>query len=159
MNSPLTRTPSSSLEQFYRRDIKSLSAIVRVDRRLSCPIFSATRSSKVCGSQVTIDARLDTDDAITEVGYRTRACSLGMAATAILAAQAIGTNGDQLRSVRDLLAARLAGCDLSLPARWRQLVVFDAARDLTARHNSILLPFEAAIAGFDEVRSSRENAT
>src|SRR5699024_8376197 len=92
----------------YQRKIRELSARVRADRRIDTPQLSVTRRSKICGSMVTLDFNFD-GDRIERVGFRARACSLGMAATAILVDAGPGQNADQVARAHQALASLLAG--------------------------------------------------
>lgn len=121
--------------------LKQFSAEVRKDRRLSVPpADSVTVYSPLCGSRLTLDARID-DNRVCEIGYRVRACSLGQATTAIVARRAPGLDADTLRQVGEQLRAILAGkcthCD------WPELEVFALIKDVPSRHGSALLPFQA----------------
>ena len=121
--------------------LKQLCGEVRKDKRLPAPpADSVTVHSALCGSQLTLDARIE-DGVIGEIGYKVRACSLGQAATAIVARRAPGMNAEALRRIGDQLRAILGGrlirCD------WPELEVFALARDMPSRHGSPLLPFEA----------------
>lgn len=142
---------TENLAALYKA-IKKYSSEVRKDRRLAVPpARSVTVYSRECGSQLTLDARLE-GDRICEIGYRVRACSLGQATTAIVARRAPGLEFETLRRIgdqlRDLLAGRSTSCD------WPELEVFALARDVTTRHGSALLPFEAVKQLFGEAEDA-----
>jgi NifU-like protein involved in Fe-S cluster formation len=134
----------TDLASVYSRRLRELAAKVRADKRLVSAKMSVTRSSRSCGSSVTLDICRD-GDTITALGWRTRACTLGMAATAIVIDQAQGRRFCDVVAVAERLRLLLAGGDEEIPPPWNDLMVFSAARDLTARHGSIMLPFEALI--------------
>lgn len=121
--------------------LKQYSREVRKDKRLPVPpADSVTVHSPRCGSQLTLDARIE-KGRVREIGYRVRACSLGQATTAIVARCAPGANAQALHRIGEQLRAILAGerthCD------WPELEVFARASDMPARHGAALLPFEA----------------
>jgi len=137
----------------YQRKIRELSARVRVDRRIEAPQISVTRRSKICGSMVTLDFDFD-GERIERVGYRARACSLGMAATAILVDAGPGQNADQVARAHTALADLLAGKPAEFDAHWQSLEILAAAIPFPARHNSVLLPFETAAEAFSELAAA-----
>lgn len=116
--------------------------MVRVDRRLAPADHSITRTGRTCGSTVTLDLRCD-GGRIEAMGYRTRACLLGMAATAVVAGNAPGHALADALAAGDLLRRLLQGLEVEFPSRWEELMLFEAARSLHARHDAILLPFDA----------------
>ena len=148
---PTVGTGDVDLERLYRDEIRKLAASIRVDRRLKTPDFTATKRGRFCGSEVSIDGKLSPARCLTQLGFRTRACSLGMAATAIVAQNAPGCALADIEALRDLVQDRLAGKDRPPPDAWRQLRLFDAARPVVRLHASILLPFDALIDGFKSV--------
>lgn len=146
---------SDDLTVLYQT-LKRYSREVRKDRRLPVPpADSVTVHSARCGSQLTLDARIE-EGRIREIGYRVRACSLGQATTAIVARRAPGANADTLRTIGAQLRALLAGehtrCD------WPELEIFTRAADMPARHGSALLPFEALQELFDRSSHTAESA-
>jgi NifU-like protein involved in Fe-S cluster formation len=91
---------------------------------------------------VAVDVVLDGEGRLAALGQEVRACALGQAAASLMGASAIGRSGGELAEARDRLAAYLDGsCDD--PGDWPGLDIFGAARPFSARHASILLPFEA----------------
>ncbi len=127
----------------YNRDILRLAASIPNHDRLEAPTGSATRRSPVCGSEVTVDIRLDEEGRIAALGQEVRACALGQASAALMGAHAIGRTPDEIAATRDRLQAFLAG-KVDDPGDWPGLDVFRHARPFAARHPSILLAFAAA---------------
>ena len=113
--------------------------------RLADPQASVVRVSPVCGSRVTVDLDLDDTGRVAAFGQEVRACALGQAAAALLDAHVVGRSGDELTTARDDLAAYLKG-DRETPGDWPGLEIFAPARPHKARHASILLAFDAAVA-------------
>ncbi|MBV9930980.1 MAG: iron-sulfur cluster assembly scaffold protein [Alphaproteobacteria bacterium] len=129
----------------YSRDILRLAASIPHLGRLEAPHGAAERTSKVCGSRVTVDVALDGEGRIAALGLEVKACALGQASAALLGAEALGQSEAQLAGARDALAAYLRG-ERDDPGAWPGLAVFAAAQTYAARHAAILLPFEAAAA-------------
>ena len=115
---------------------------VRDDVRLVPADLCVTRTSPLCGSTLTLDVRSE-NGRIVGLGHRARACTLGMASTAIVVGRAKGARFAEIAEAGEALAALLAGEDARFPPAWRELDVFVAARAFPSRRGSILLPFEA----------------
>jgi NifU-like protein involved in Fe-S cluster formation len=71
------------------------------------------------------------------------------AATAILAANAVGETGESLGRVRDRVAAMLKDGADAPSGKWSVFSIFVPVRDHRSRHTCVLLPFEAAAKAFD----------
>ncbi|WP_435656672.1 iron-sulfur cluster assembly scaffold protein [Brucella pituitosa] len=140
-------TVDKEIAALYHRDLRDWATLVRNDKRLVPPDVSITRNSRTCGSSITLDIRRD-EDLILEVGWRTRACTLGMASTAVVVRHAPGQSVAEVAHVAEKLRRLLAGENVSFTGQWEDLARFTAARDFPTRHNSIMLPFEA-LAGVD----------
>ena len=139
----------------YSRDILRLAAAIPHLGRLDEPQGSAERSSKICGSRVAVDVALDGEGRIATLGLEVKACALGQASAALMAAQADGRTQGEIEEARDALAAYLAGTSADAGA-WPGLAVFAPARAFPARHAAILLPFEAAAAAAAAARAGAE---
>ena len=141
----------------YNRDILRLAASIPHARRLDRPQATATRTSPVCGSRVTIDLALDADGRVAAIGQDVEACALGQASAALLGANVIGRSVAELASARDALASYLAGARDD-PGAWPGLELFAPARRFSARHASILLAFEAAASAANDAAASAANS-
>ena len=129
----------------YSRDILRLAASIPCLGRLDAPQGSAERTSKICGSRIAVDVALDGEGRIAALGLEVKACALGQASAALMAAHAPGRTQSEIEDARDALAAYLAGA-IDHPGAWPGLEAFAPARAFPARHAAILLPFEAAAA-------------
>jgi len=132
-------------DQLYNQTILRLAAATAGLARLDAPQGRATRVSPVCGSKVTADIDLDASGRVARAGFDVRACALGQAATSLVAAEIAGRTPEALVAARADLAGWLAGRHETVPA-WPGLEIFAPARPHRARHPSILLAFDAAIA-------------
>lgn len=126
----------------YNTDILRLAANIPHHARLPDPQASVEKRSPVCGSRVTADVRLDDAGKVSELGLDVKACALGQASAALMAAEAIGMSADELAEARDKLIAYLSGESDELDF-WPGLAVLAPARGYPARHASIRLGFEA----------------
>ncbi|WP_439534183.1 iron-sulfur cluster assembly scaffold protein [Polymorphobacter sp.] len=136
-------------EQLYNQTILRLAADGGLAERLPDPQGSAVKVSPVCGSRVTADVRLDADGRIAAHGQEVRACALGQAAATLVGRRIVGEDRAGLVRARAELADWLAGQRLDVP-EWPGLEVFAPARPHRARHPSILLAFDAAIAAAED---------
>ena len=100
--------------------------------------------SPTCGSTVAVGLALAPDGRIERVGLRVHACAIGQGSAAIFAAAAPGLDRGELLQSEQLIAQWLRGA-ASLPD-WPGLSQIAAARDYSARHGAILLPWKAALA-------------
>ncbi len=132
-------------EQLYNTRILRLAADTAHAARLAAPQGSAVKVSPVCGSRVTADVVLDAAGRIAEHGQEVRACALGQAAATLVGAEIAGKDAGDLERARAELADWLAGKRDTDP-HWPGMDVFAPARPHRARHPSILLAFDAAIA-------------
>ncbi len=137
-------------DTLYNREILRLAAEGGSAMRLAAPHGSAAKVSPVCGSRVTADVMLDGAGTVVDHGQEVRACALGQAAATLVARGIAGQDRAALATARAALAEWLAGGDVE-PA-WPGMMVFAPARPHRARHASILLAFDAAIAAVDAAR-------
>jgi NifU-like protein involved in Fe-S cluster formation len=125
----------------YNVDILRLATSIPYHQRLASPDASVEKRSPTCGSRITADVRM-ADGRVADMGLEVRACALGQASAALMAAQAIGMSADELADARDKLTAYLSGESEDLDF-WPGLAVLAPARGYPARHASIRLGFEA----------------
>jgi NifU-like protein involved in Fe-S cluster formation len=131
----------------YTDEIIALSETTRAPRHLPHPVRAAKAVSPVCGSEVTLE--LDTDgDIITGIGWEIEACALTRAAVAIVAGAAIGRTRAEVAHAGGLMRAMLAGEDVRPAGAFEKLGILAPVRDYPARHNALLLPFEAVEKAF-----------
>ena len=131
-------------ELYHNRILELAGAIAHVGR-LPDAEGSVLKVSRVCGSTVNVDIRLDAaGERVTAIAVDPKACALGQAATSILAEHAVGATVAEIRAARDALRAMLKD-DVPIPAApFDGLEVLLPARGYKNRHASILLPLEAA---------------
>lgn len=139
-------------EALYNSRILRLAAATAEAARLPAPQGSATKVSPVCGSKVTADIDLDAGGRIARHGQEVRACALGQAAATLVGDSIVGQDRAALAAARAELADWLAGTRDAPPA-WPGMEVFAPARSHRARHPSILLALDAAIAAADAAAS------
>src|SRR5580692_12535941 len=88
------------LNDVYNRRIIELAGTIPRIGRLAEPDATATAHSRLCGSTVTVDLKMDGDKVI-DFAHEVKACALGQASSSIMASNVIGSNASELRALRD----------------------------------------------------------
>lgn len=104
--------------------------------------------SQSCGSVVRVGLELDRAGKVARFGVDARACALGQASAAILAAHVSGRDKADIIAARDALTAFLAG-QRGDPGDWPGIDHLASALPYPARHGSIMLPWRATAIAFD----------
>ncbi|MGE0749811.1 MAG: iron-sulfur cluster assembly scaffold protein [Variibacter sp.] len=125
--------------------------------RLERPDASATAHSKLCGSTVTVDLRMD-GDVVTDFAHEVKACALGQASSSIMARHVIGAKADELRGLRERVRAMLKSNGAPPDGKWADIAVLEPVRDYKARHASTLLTFDAVVSAIDTIEAKRREA-
>jgi NifU-like protein involved in Fe-S cluster formation len=142
------------LNDIYSRRILELAADIPHLGRLSDADASASVRSKLCGSTVTVDVKLDRD-VVTAFAHDVKACALGQASSSIMGRHVIGSTVAELRDIRETATRLLkAGGEAPL-GKWEDLKVLEPLRDYKARHASILLTFDAVVDALDQIEARR----
>ena len=123
--------------------------------RLDKPDASATAHSKLCGSTVTVDIRMD-KDIVVDFAHDVKACALGQAASSIMASHVIGASAAELRNVREEMRAMLKENAAPPTGRFEELKFLEPVRDFKARHASTMLTFDAVVDALGQVEARHE---
>ncbi len=140
------------LNEIYNRRILELAADIPRLGRLSAPDASATAHSKLCGSTVTVDLKVE-GDVVTDFAHDVKACALGQASSSIMARQVVGSTAEELRTVREAMRRMLKEGGEPPEGKWSELRVLEPVRDFKARHASTLLTFDAVVGALDEIEA------
>ena len=122
--------------------------------RLKDADASATAHSKLCGSTVTVDIRMD-GDVITDFAHDVKACALGQASSAIMAQNVVGATAAELRAVREAMLKMLKENGSAPEGRFEDLKYLEPVRDYKARHASTMLTFDAVVDAIGQVEKRR----
>src|SRR5262249_40006421 len=143
------------LNEVYNRRILDLAGNIPRIGRLATPDASATAHSKLCGSTVTSDLKMD-GDTVTDFAHEVKACALGQASSAIRASNVGGAKAGELRRLREEVR-RMLKENGSPPGegRWADIAVLEPVRDYKARHASTLLTFDAVVSAIDQIAAKR----
>jgi NifU-like protein involved in Fe-S cluster formation len=142
------------LDEIYNRRILELAADIPRLGRLDRPDASATAHSKLCGSTVTVDLKLE-GDCVADFAHEVKACALGQASSSIMARLVVGSSADELRTIRLAMRRMLKEGGEPPDGRWSELRVLEPVRDFKARHASTLLTFDAVVDALDQIMARR----
>ncbi|HEX8234131.1 MAG TPA: iron-sulfur cluster assembly scaffold protein [Caulobacteraceae bacterium] len=131
------------IDDLYSARILRLVAHMPRAGRLAAPDASAEKVSKLCGSRITVDVKVD-GDRVSDFAQEVQACALGQAAAAVLGENVIGATPEELEVARNGLRAMLKQGAPAPEGRFADLAVLEQVKDYPARHASTLLAFEAA---------------
>ncbi len=138
------------LSDLYSERILELAANMGGIQRLAAPQATASAHSKLCGSTITVDLNL-ADGRVAEYGQTVKACLLGQAASAVMAAHVVGSTPDELRRVRADMRAMLKENGPPPSGKWADLAALEPVREAKGRHASTLLVFDAVEHALDEI--------
>jgi NifU-like protein involved in Fe-S cluster formation len=123
------------------------------------PDATATAHSKLCGSTVTVDLKMD-GDTVTDFAHEVKACALGQASSSIMARHVVGAKAGDLRALRDGVRKMLKE-NGAPPANgeWTDIAVLEPVRDFKARHASTMLTFDAVVDAINQIEAKRQPAS
>ena len=142
------------LDDIYNARILDLAGNIPRIGRLEAPDASAKAHSKLCGSTVLVDLKLQ-DDVVTDFAQDVKACALGQASASLMARNIIGASEAELRQVREEMRAMLKENGPAPTGRFADCAVLEPVRDFKARHASTLLVFDAVVDALDQIREKR----
>jgi NifU-like protein involved in Fe-S cluster formation len=141
------------LSDLYSEKILEIAGNQPIPGRLADAHASARRVSRVCGSTIEVDIRLE-HGVITAYGHEVQACALGQTSAAIVATHVVGTSAAEFRRVREEMTAMLkADGDPPAGERWVDLKYLEPVRDYRPRHTSTLLVFDAVCDALDQLEA------
>src|ERR1700742_68720 len=94
------------INDVYNNRILELAGNIPRLGRLAAPDASATAHSKLCGSTVTVDLKMNGDE-VTDFAHDVKACALGQASSSIMARHVVGSNAEELRALRETVRKML----------------------------------------------------
>ncbi|MBS0251361.1 MAG: iron-sulfur cluster assembly scaffold protein [Proteobacteria bacterium] len=139
----------ANLDEIYNTRILELAGGISRTDRLTDPDGSATGHSKLCGSTVTVDVKLE-DGRVSDYGQSVKACLLGQASASVMGREIIGSTPEELRRVGREMRAMLKEGAPPPAGRWADLAVLEPVRNYKARHASTLLVFDAVEKALDD---------
>ena len=147
------------LNDIYNKRIIELAGNIPRLGRLPDPHASATAHSKLCGSTVKVDLKMD-GPLVTDFAHDVKACALGQASSSIMARHVVGSNANELRELRETVR-RMLKENGAPPAegKWADIAVLEPVRDYKARHASTLLTFDAVVDAINQIEARRANGS
>src|SRR5579863_9411063 len=143
------------LNEVYNRRIIELAGMIPRIGRLPNADASATAHSRLCGSTVTVDLKME-GDKVVDFAHEVKACALGQASSSIMARNVIGSNGSELRALREGVRKMLKeNGEPPVEGKWADIAVLEPVRDYKARHASTLLTFDAVVDAIDQIEAKR----
>ena len=141
------------LNDIYNKRIIELAGNIPRLGRLPSPDATATAHSKLCGSTVKIDLKMDSG-VVTDFAHDVKACALGQASSSIMAAHVIGSTAGELRELRETVRKMLK--ENGKPpdgGKWGDIALLEPVRDYKARHASTMLTFDAVVDAIGQIEA------
>lgn len=140
------------INDVYNKKILGLAADIPLLRRLPDADATAVAHSKLCGSKVTVDIKMQ-DGVVTAFGHDVKACALGQASSSIMARHVVGARADELKALREAMHKMLKEEGPPPSGRWADCEALLPVRDFKARHASTLLTFDAVVDAVKQIEA------
>jgi len=140
------------LNDIYNKRIIELAGNIPRLGRLPDPDASATAHSKLCGSTVKVDIKMD-GPVVTDFAHDVKACALGQASSSIMASHVVGSTADELRELRETVREMLKENGSPPNGKWADIALLEPVRDYKARHASTLLTFDAVVDAIGQIEA------
>lgn len=125
--------------------------------RLQNPDATAVAHSKLCGSTVTVDLKMQ-NGVVSDFAHDVKACALGQASSSIMARHVIGATAQELRDVHEAMFKMLKENGSPPEGRFEDLKFLEPVRDYKARHNSTMLTFDAVVDCLNQIEKKTAEA-
>ena len=142
------------LDDIYNKQILQFAGSIPRIGHLESPDATATAHSRLCGSTVTIDLKME-GDVVSDFAHEVKACALGQASSSIMARNVVGASADELRRVRETMLRMLKENGPPPEGRFADLRFLEPVRDYKARHPSTMLTFDAVVDALDQIEAKR----
>ena len=130
------------IKDLYNTNILRLSSDIPRLGKLDKPDSSSTVVSKLCGSKITVYLNME-DNIINDFSHEIKACSLGRAASSVMARNIIGSVSEELLKIKNDMYNMLNNDGTPPSGKWHDLKYFEPVKDFKGRHASVLLVFDA----------------
>ncbi len=140
------------IDDVYNAKILGFAGNITRTGRLDAPDASAKAHSKLCGSTVIVDLKMD-DSVVSDYAHNVKACALGQASSAIVSANIIGATGEEMRQVRKTMQQMLKSDGPPPEGRFADLRYLEPVKNHKARHASTLLVFDAVVDALDQIQT------
>src|SRR3569833_2309967 len=143
------------LNDIYNKRIIELAGDIPRLGRLPDPDASATAHSKLSGSTVKVDLKMD-GPVVTDFAHDVKACALGQASSSIMASHVVGSTADELRELRETVRRLLKENGKPPEGRWADIALLEPVRDYKARHASTMLTFDAVVDAIGQIEGKNK---
>jgi NifU-like protein involved in Fe-S cluster formation len=140
------------LNDIYNKRIIELAGNIPRLGRLADPDATATAHSKLCGSTVKIDLKMD-GSVVADFAHDVKACALGQASSSIMARHVVGSTASELRELRETVRKMLKENGSPPQGKWADIALLEPVRDYKARHASTMLTFDAVIDAIGQIEA------
>ncbi len=140
------------INDIYNKRILQFAADIPWLQRLSQPDATAVAHSRLCGSKVTVDLKMQ-DGVVTDFGHDVKACALGQASSSIMARHVVGSTGAELKALQEQMHKMLKENGPPPTDKWSDLEALLPVRDFKARHASTLLTFDAVADAVEQIEA------
>jgi NifU-like protein involved in Fe-S cluster formation len=144
------------IDEIYNRQILGFAADIPHLGRLPAPDATAVAHSKLCGSKVTVDLKMQ-DGVVTDFAHDVKACALGQASSSIMGRHVIGSSAPELRALREQMYKMLKEQGPAPQGKWAELEALTPVRDYKARHASTLLTFDAVVDAINQIEAHKHD--
>ncbi len=144
------------MNELYNRKILRFAASIPRLGYLDDPGQSITKTSRICGSRVSIDVNI-AGGSVSDFAQEVKACALGQAACSIVGANVIGLTKADLTPVKNAMTKMLKDGGPPPVGRWQALEVFELAAEHKSRHTSIMLIFECLMEAFEKAEADQSS--
>lgn len=144
----------TALEDIYSQRILEFAASIPRTVRLASPDATETAHSKLCGSTITVDLKME-GDRITDYAQSVKACLLGQTSASIVGRLVVGSTAAEIRQVAETMRKMLKENGPPPAGKWSDLAVLEPVRDYKSRHTSTLLVFEAIEKAMARIEAAR----
>ncbi len=145
------------ISEIYNQRILELAGNIPRLGRLPNPDASAKAHSRLCGSTVVVDLRVE-NGRVVDFAHDVKACALGQASSSLMARHVIGATAEELNDLRDRMTRMLKANGHPPEGKWAEFAVLEPVRDYKARHASTLLTFDAVADALAQI-AARETAS
>jgi NifU-like protein involved in Fe-S cluster formation len=142
------------IDDVYNAKILGFAGNIARIGRLPDPDATARAHSKLCGSTVVVDLKMD-NGVVTDFAHDVKACALGQASSSIMAQHVVGASATELREVRETMRRMLKENGAPPTGRFDDLKYLEPVRDYKARHASTMLTFDAVVDAIDQIERKR----
>lgn len=146
------------IDEVYNAKILEFAGNIPRIGKLDAPDASAKAHSKLCGSTVSIDIKVE-DDKVSDYAHDVKACALGQSSASILAANIVGASSAELRALKTTMYKMLKEGGAAPEGRFGDLQFLVPVKDYRARHASTLLAFDAVVDALDQIEAKRKGET